>query len=293
MRLPDFLVIGAMKAGTTTLYRDLLTQPSIYFPEVKEPGLLDNDHVLTDEGRAEYAQLFATAQLDQRCGEASTTSTKLPDIPGVPQRARQVIGDHTKLIYLLRNPIERAISHHVHAALREEVPFDFAEAFASHPELLNYSRYAMQADAWLKEFPRQNMHIVVFEEYVVDRQRIAKECLDFLGADCLDINRVDPDRVYNATYDTVWTNKGMLGSLNRNSFYRRIVRPLIPLDARQKIRRLLRRELPRKPSPPSEEMMFHLRDELSSECEEVARLLGRESSPWDLDQTISKLQTRA
>ena len=52
--LPDFLIIGAMKSGTTSLYADLKTHPSIFLPEDKEPSCLASDEVLTDAGQAPY-----------------------------------------------------------------------------------------------------------------------------------------------------------------------------------------------------------------------------------------------
>ena len=169
MRLPDFLIIGAMKSGTTTLYRDLMTNPAIFFPFDKEPAHLTKDGVLTPEGRLQYAELFEKAGDDQICGEASTLSTQLPQYPGVPRRARELLGDRAKLIYLIRNPVERTISHHRHTASRGIMPTALDDALDSNPELLSYSQYAMQAKAWLKHFDREQLSFVVFEEFIRDR----------------------------------------------------------------------------------------------------------------------------
>ena len=98
MTLPHFLIIGGMKCGSTTLYRDLLTHPRVFFPIDKEPCNLCDDRVLTDAGRAEYEALFKRARPDQLCAEASTDYTKLPDRPGVAARALRVLGPELKLI---------------------------------------------------------------------------------------------------------------------------------------------------------------------------------------------------
>lgn len=87
MRRPDFLIIGAMKAGTTTLYRDLVDHPNIFLPEQKEPNTLvmygsDMRRIIDD-----YASLFARSPQDAICGEASTAYTKRPDNEGVAARA--------------------------------------------------------------------------------------------------------------------------------------------------------------------------------------------------------------
>ncbi len=121
MRLPDFLIIGAQKAGTTTLYRDLLANPAIFLPIDKEPGNLCEDDLLTDTGRSAYARHFANASTDQLCGEATTSHTKRPDVLGVPARARRLLGDKLKVIYLVREPISRIISHHHHELTSSEV----------------------------------------------------------------------------------------------------------------------------------------------------------------------------
>jgi hypothetical protein len=91
-RLPDFLIIGAMKAGTTSLYRDLLTNPAVFFPADKEPGNLTDDRVLAEAGRREYELLFRGAVEGQICGEASTTYTKEPDLSGAATRTPVITG---------------------------------------------------------------------------------------------------------------------------------------------------------------------------------------------------------
>ena len=77
-RLPDFLIIGGMKCGSTTLFRDLDTSPAVSFPAHKEPHNLLDDAVLSGEGKAKYAGLYKHARPDQRLGDASTGYTKLP-----------------------------------------------------------------------------------------------------------------------------------------------------------------------------------------------------------------------
>ena len=68
MKLPAFLIIGAMKSGTTTLYRDLLAHPDIFMPAHKEPSNLCHDRVLDENGLREYAHHFELAKSDQLIG---------------------------------------------------------------------------------------------------------------------------------------------------------------------------------------------------------------------------------
>ncbi len=88
---PDFLVVGAMKGGTTTLYFDLGAHPDLHLPEPKEPEVLVR-HADPAAIREAYAAHFRNARPGQLCGEASTVYTKRPDHEGVAERARQASG---------------------------------------------------------------------------------------------------------------------------------------------------------------------------------------------------------
>ena len=108
---PDFLIVGAMKAGTTTLYHDLSEHPDIFLPVLKEPEVLTTLERL-DEMRAYYARLFRPARPGQLKGEASTAYTKRPNNEGVAEKARALCGDGLKIIYIRRDPVERIRSQY-------------------------------------------------------------------------------------------------------------------------------------------------------------------------------------
>jgi len=169
-RVPDFLIIGAMKAGSTTLYADLAAQPSVFMSPVKEPHDLSSPDVLAEGGRKRYARLFAKARPDQICGEASTSYSMLPVFAGVAERARRLLGRDAKIVYIVRNPIERTISQHFHVYSRHGADEDINEAVRSDDRLLNFSRYDMQLAAWLKEFDDNAVHLVRFEDFIADRR---------------------------------------------------------------------------------------------------------------------------
>jgi hypothetical protein len=155
-RLPDFLIIGAMKAGTTTLYHDLMRHPRIFLPEVKEPDALLSDNIFTSRNLRKYAQFFHPASLDQLCGEASTTYTKRPTFEGVADRALRLLGENLKLIYIVRNPLQRTLSHHRFLYQLGLMEKDINRVIRSDPTLIDYSRYAMQIEPWLATFGRRS-----------------------------------------------------------------------------------------------------------------------------------------
>ena len=106
--LPDFLIVGAMKSGTTTLYRDLILHPDVFMPEDKEPETLANSSD-PDQIRREYRTLFPRLAEGLVKGEASTAYTKRPDFEGVAERAREVLGPGLKVVYMRRDPVERLV----------------------------------------------------------------------------------------------------------------------------------------------------------------------------------------
>jgi hypothetical protein len=103
--LPEFMIIGAAKAGTTALNEYLSQHPQIFMCPLKEPQFFSTD-VIYERGLAWYEGLFADAKSGQICGEASTSYTFFPSTPLTPQRIHQAI-PNVKLIYLIREPVSR------------------------------------------------------------------------------------------------------------------------------------------------------------------------------------------
>lgn len=289
MRFPDFLIIGAMKSGTTTLYRDLLTNPRIFMPLEKEPHSLCDDAVLADPGRGAYASLFEGAGADQLAGEASTGYTKLPDHPGVVARARALLPPHARFIYLVREPVSRTISHHRHVATSGRVRDPIDIAITSHPALINYSLYAMQVEPWLDAFGPDRVRVMIFERFVRDRLAAAEECARFLGIPARP-ELVEADRVFNpGDSKPVLSRSGPMRWVQQSWPYRRILRPMLSLEARERLRRaLLPRATPRL-APPSERTIDLILERVIPDAQRLARLIGTGSPPWDFDEVRERL----
>ncbi|MCH8211492.1 MAG: sulfotransferase domain-containing protein, partial [Planctomycetes bacterium] len=160
MRLPDFLIIGAMKAGTTSLYRDLLANSAVFMPIDKEPWNLAGDDVCQPQGLRQYAKLFEKAKAHQVCGEASTVYSQLPDITGVPRRAREVLGDRLMVIYLVREPIERMRSMYRHLVIDGTETRTFIDALTEAEDYLQTSRYIQHIGAYLKHYSKDRFLVI-------------------------------------------------------------------------------------------------------------------------------------
>lgn len=228
--LPTFLVIGAMKAGTTSLCRDLAASPGIYFPSVKEPHTLCYDQAETARGRKQYAALFRKARPDQQRGEGSTGYTKRPGIDGVASRARRVLGSDLRFVYIVRNPIDRLLSHHRHLVRGGDAPADLDDALRLLPELIDVSAYAMQLDPWIDEFGLDHIQVIRFEAYRSHRRETVAAACQFLGAPS-PAAEADFQRVHNAAEEALVPPVGLRGfarGITRSQFYKRVVHPRTP-----------------------------------------------------------------
>lgn len=161
MSLPDFIVIGAMKCGTSTLAAQLGAQPGLFMTEPKEPNYFSDDavHAL---GAAWYSGLFAGAAPDDISGEASTHYTKLPDYPETVARMKAAV-PRVRLVYMIRNPMARLVSHYIHAWSEGELSVPLAEALDSHPRLVDYGLFGRQVAPFVEAFGRDAILLTSLE----------------------------------------------------------------------------------------------------------------------------------
>lgn len=285
MNLPDFLIVGAMKAGTTTLYRDLLTNPAVCLPLRKEPNTLCSDAVLEPEGTEAYSELFEGKREGQICGEASTAYTKLPVFVGVPQRAKSVLGDKLKIIYLMREPVSRVISHHHHALANGQVGEDINQAVRAMPELLDFTRYAMQIKPWIELFGREQVLLMRFEDFTADRREATCRICRFLGIE------PEPDRIRTDAIFNKGENKplgtGVWQRVVRTNAYRQLVRPILPLSIKDRLRELALPKAPPRPAPPTAATVAFIRNALAEDLDALRHLMNRDDPVWPDDSLLS------
>lgn len=177
--LPHFLIIGAMKAATSTLHAQLAAQPGIFMATPKEPNFFSDDD-RWQRGIEWYLGLFASAPTGAIRGEASTHYTKLPDLPLAVSRARQTLVE-PRLIYLMRHPIERLISHYSHLWLENGVTEPIEKAIARRPELVDYGRYAIQLRPWIAAFGKQSILPMFAERLAAYPQEELERAAAFIG----------------------------------------------------------------------------------------------------------------
>ncbi len=231
MTLPSFLIIGAMKSGTTTLFTDLKTHPDVFAPLDKEPSCLADDDVLTPAGRAAYEKHFHGCKPGQLAFEASTHYTQNPKWTGAAARAHTLMGSGLRVLYIVREPVARACSHHRHLVAAGVENPDINEAVRTNPLLIEYSRYAMQLCPWLDVFGADHIRVIRFESYMNDRAAEAGAIQAFLGL------TPRPELVQEGVIANASKGKRVHTGPSRvvahAPVYRKLIRPLIPRWAKR------------------------------------------------------------
>lgn len=176
---PDFIIIGAMKSATTTLHEQLARQPGVFMSRPKEPNFFSDDEVFA-RGFDWYASLFSKAPAEALRGESSTHYTKLPTHPKTVDRLAEALPG-VKLVYVMRHPIDRLLSHYNHERTNGRTTLDLREAVEQIPELVDYGRYAMQLEPYLAAFGSQNVLPVFFRRLVRHPQAELERICQFLG----------------------------------------------------------------------------------------------------------------
>jgi hypothetical protein len=206
--LPDFLILGAQKAGTTALYAYLRAHPALTGPAWKEVSFFDRHFW---RGEAWYRGNFpnkvylrairARAGVDPIVGEASPSYVFHPL---APERAAELVPD-TRLIVLVRNPVDRALSHYHHEVALGREPLPFEQALDDEetrmagelermrdPRYFSHSwwnftyqargRYAEQLQRWLELFPHEQLLVIPSEDLLQRPRETYAHVLNFLGA---------------------------------------------------------------------------------------------------------------
>ncbi len=178
-RLPTFLLVGAMKAGTTSLHEYLAGHPDVFMSPNKEPDYFVAEKTY-DRGLGWYREQFQGATDQRAVGESSTSYAKCTEFPGVPERAVALLPD-VRVVYLLRHPVERIRSMYLHNVIvgRERRPL--AQAVLADPMYLDASRYALQLDRWDAVVPRERVHTMLSEDLRSDPAAALGRLARFLG----------------------------------------------------------------------------------------------------------------
>jgi sulfotransferase family protein len=178
-RLPSFIIIGAMKSATSTLYEQLIRQPGIFLPQLKEPNFFSNDEQYA-LGIEWYSGLFKEAREADILGEASTHYTKLPTYPQTISRMRKCLSQ-PRFMYVMRHPVDRLVSQYIHQWSDGEIRCELDAALERHPELVAYSCYARQLKPFIETYGKKSVLPVFFDRLIVAPQQELERVCRFIG----------------------------------------------------------------------------------------------------------------
>jgi hypothetical protein len=227
--LPDFLILGGQRCGSTSLYDMVCGHPDVMPASHKEPHFFDNNHL---RGEEFYRRLFPLRmhvrarerRLGRRVvtGEATTYYLSHPAVPGRVRAMLPVV----RLIAILRDPVDRAHSHYQLSVREGREPLSFEEALAAEPERLageeerllsdpayrgvahrfhsyrSRGRYVDQLRRWWAEFPRDQLLVLRSEDMFAEPRAVYDEVVRFLGLDP-DADRRTFDARNRVSYDAM------------------------------------------------------------------------------------------
>lgn len=189
----DFLLIGAQKSGTTSLWKHIAAHPQIFVPATKEVEFF-SDPQRFERGLDWYWNTYFSAAPDAACkGEATTQYMMFPE---VSRRIHDAFPE-VKLLALLRNPIDRAYSHYRMTVMRgyENRSFDeCVDALQSrsddedgeldiHRDYLRFGEYGRILERYLEHFDTGQFNLVFTEALDADPVQLARTVYEFLGVD--------------------------------------------------------------------------------------------------------------
>lgn len=180
--MPNFLIIGAAKAATTTLSNMLSAHPQAAIVHGKEPHFFSYDHVYR-LGWDRYQQLYRHCRGKIAVGDASTSYSRIRHHPHTLSRIFRHVPD-VKIIYMVRHPLERMVSAYVERLATPGAGNVFEsinQAVKRQPMIIDSSRYWEVFDAYRAHFDEERIKIVWFEEFVQDAEQVFGGVCEFLG----------------------------------------------------------------------------------------------------------------
>jgi hypothetical protein len=176
--LPNFLIIGAQKSATSWLASALGEHPDVFVSDL-------GDHFFDthfDRGVDWYETQFQGWSGQKAIGEKWPGYLSHPD---APSRIRQTLGPDVRLIASLRHPVDRAYSAYWHAMDHGRISpqTEFKQAFREHHRLAPIGRYGAQVSRFLEHFPRESLHLLLYDQIRGSPDEALRSCFTFIGVE--------------------------------------------------------------------------------------------------------------
>ncbi len=287
-RRPNLFLVGAMRSGTTALHEVLANHGDIFMSGYKEPAhftdpdqLADDSDIVSSAGYSgnldRYLTLFEDAGSERYVGESSTHYTKYPRIGGVPERIAD-FSPAARILYLVRDPVERALSHYRFEVRRKRERLDPFTAFKSDPFYAAVSNYAMQIKPYLSVFGDDNIRLLLLEDLVESPEEELGSLAEWLDVASFAVSQL-PKRNAVAERLTMAQGPDILHKVGKSSTYQTLATRLVPVSLRSRIRDLLNREH-LVDDEISSKARIYLREELEPTISDLESLFGLDLARW-------------
>jgi spore coat polysaccharide biosynthesis protein SpsF (cytidylyltransferase family) len=300
--LPNFIIVGAAKCGTTSLNEYLKQHPEVYMAPLKEPYFFSfmneqptftgpYDYTLDKQLITDfevYKSLFDGVSKEKAIGECSNSYLFFEN---TPQRIKQYIPDG-KIIIVLRNPIERTYSHYRQHVMLGHENLSFEEALQKeeerkqlgwrwHYQYTAQSMYYEQVKRYYEIFDRNKIWIGFFENLKENPAAFMKDIFNFL--------EVNPD-ISNIKFERhnpsgIPKNKGLLEFATQPHWIKEITRPFTPRKLRAKISKILYNKSIDFNHVPKmkKETKEYLKNIFREDVKQLEKLIGRDLSLWNIE----------
>lgn len=277
MSLPNLLVIGAMKAGTSSLHDYLNQHPDIFMSEKKELDFFVEERAWKN-GIDWYKKQFGCSDVIYK-GESSQDYSKCHWWPGVPSRIKSVLGDNVKFIYIIRNPMDRIYSHYSEMQAQNCAPAnleDYIMQDMDENEIVQTSCYGKQIKEYLKHYDKKHFYFSSLECLRADKLGVLNEICEFLGVsyftEDIDLNYIKNASEFKRT-------QNVIGKYLNNASWMKQLKLLMPdkmknhLKAKKFVSDVISK--PIKPASLSEKLTGELRDIFNRDFELFHSLTGK------------------
>ena len=295
MSLPNLLIVGAAKSGTTSLHNYLNQHPDVFMCSPKEPHFLINKEigekripkgVLDLEG---YKSLFNGESKKIYRGESSVMYLSFPEIT-IPNIKKYLLDD-VKIIIMLRNPVERAYSGYQHVKrynMMENLSFEdalkqSADRYDNKSNMTPASRYLElgmyynQVRRFSEEFT--NIHIIIYDDYKQNVNIELDKIFDFLGLNRIVVNSEKRHMVGGWQWKNEWIKSLMM----KNNLLKTVLKFSFPFPSLRKgIRGVLQKGNTKKVENINPETENLLKSYYKNDVEKLSELLDRNLNNWTL-----------
>lgn len=188
-RLPDFLLIGGMKCGSTTLHDYLVRHPKLAEPKYKEPGFFSRPERF-ELGLEWYRDVFSGAKPGQLAFESSTCYSRHPHFGEVAPRIHEHLPE-LKLVYIMRHPVDRLYSHYRHAMLERQKKgtgpiISLETALAQTEEYFDTGCYLRQIEQFTAHYARDRFFFLTLDELKDEPDAVLRPLQEFLEVDVVE-----------------------------------------------------------------------------------------------------------